>query len=308
MVSRVTETFIEIWYFVLAGAFGAVIASFLNVLAYRGIAESDGELASGVNAASGSAKSRKLQKSRRQKISEILTGHSVCESCEKKLTWIELLPVIGWFIIRGKCSKCRTQVSISHPVSEFVLGGVFAVTWWKFSYDLSYDPMTFAWILGLVVLMYLFSAYDLFRGIVPDVMLFPVIAIVLVVRLLHPGFGDYILAAAMYGLFFAVVNWLSMSGVMPGVNGKKQGFGWGDAKYALLVGLVLGVSNTLVAWWIGIFSGAFVGGILMLSRRRRKIGGNLSKMPYVPFMSFGAWVALLWGEQIIQIFRWYFLF
>ncbi len=283
------EIFIEIWYLLLVGSFGAVAASFLNVLAYRGIAETD----------SGGSK-----KSRRQKISKILTGHSVCESCQKKLTWIELLPVVGWFLIRGKCSKCRSPVSLMHPLSEFIVGVVFAVTWWKFSHD----PITLSWSLGVVILMYLFSAYDLFRGIVPDVLLFPVIVVVLIVRLLYFEFWDYALAAAIYGLFFAVINKLSMSGMMPGVKGKKQGFGWGDAKYALLIGLILGVSGTLVAWWIAIFSGAFTGGILMLSKKRKKGSKSLNKMPYVPFMSFGAWIALLWGEQIIQLFRWYFLF
>ncbi|MFH1547432.1 MAG: hypothetical protein ABIC57_03010, partial [bacterium] len=85
-----------------------------------------------------------------------------------------------------------------------------------------------------------------------------------------------------------------------------QGFGWGDAKFAPFIGLILGPLYTIASGWIGVVSGAIVGLILayLIKREKPKAKSPLAnlRIPYVPFMTFGAWCALLWGNIVVDYF------
>jgi prepilin signal peptidase PulO-like enzyme (type II secretory pathway) len=82
------------------------------------------------------------------------------------------------------------------------------------------------------------------------------------------------------------------------VKKGKQGFGWGDAKFAFLIGLILGLPLTLVSLMTAVFAGAFLGGILLLLSK-----GRYRKMPFVPYMSFGCLVAGVCGDNIWQLVK-----
>ncbi|MEA3357065.1 MAG: prepilin peptidase, partial [Patescibacteria group bacterium] len=209
--------------------------------------------------------------------------------------------VLSWFLLRGKCSKCKKNISIFHPVSEIVLGSMFAVTFCHVYNNTGSNNWLFVGIGLAVIVLYFFSVMDIFHGIVPNKQVYPVIIVMMWVRVVlsvkspTPLYEllNYALAAAVYFSFFGVINFLSTRGLMPGVSGKKQGFGWGDAKYALLLGLLLGVRSMFVAMWVSIFAGGFISVILFLRSRNRNMA-----IPYVPFMSIGAWIAMLWGSEI----------
>lgn len=153
--------------------------------------------------------------------------------------------------------------------------------------------------------MYFFSVYDLFKGIIPNRFVFPVIVLAFIgggasclISSSSPllCFVDRLSAGLLYFAFFAVVNFLSVGGLMPGAPKGQKGFGWGDAKYAVFVGLLLGVGRMFVALWIAVFAGALVGVILMLVKKKRGL-----RIPYAPFMSIGAWISLLCGYEIIAL-------
>lgn len=104
---------------------------------------------------------------------------------------------------------------------------------------------------------------------------------------LDPLFGGLV-AALVIGLFFGGLIFFT----------KGRGMGGGDFKLGIFIGLVLGIQNSLVAILIAFLSGSVVGIALLLSRKKN-FGQTI---PFGPFMSFGAIVALFWGQQI---FDWY---
>jgi prepilin signal peptidase PulO-like enzyme (type II secretory pathway) len=236
------------------------------------------------------------------------------------LVFGEKSPVFSWMFLLGKCSKCKKPIPYYHPISELFLGLMFLGTYTMYGSDiyLLYGYLLF------VLVTYFFSMYDIEKGIVPDRWILPVIAASLSI-IIGVGFtrndfvsfvGQRILVAIGYSVFFILMNGWSMSGLMPGVSKGKQGFGWGDSKFAPLIGLVLGPLSTILSGWIGVFSGATVGVLLLVKykikdqpkailRKSQHKGHPLADMriPYIPFMTFGAWCALLWGDVVIEFIR-----
>jgi prepilin signal peptidase PulO-like enzyme (type II secretory pathway) len=147
--------------------------------------------------------------------------------------------------------------------------------------------------------------------LVPNRWIFPVVGVTAIAVIVEAAVSsnfwemiqDRIFAGVGYGLFFVLMNMWTISGLMPGVEKGKQGFGWGDAKYGLFIGLVLGVAGTIISAWIAVFCGAIVGLYLMIQKKDRNI-----RIPFIPFMSFGAWIALIWGDEIIDMVRRIYLY
>lgn len=250
---------------------GLLLASFLNVLAGGG-----GDLR------------KNLRRSR-----------SRCESCKKELRWWELIPVLSWILLLGKCDRCGRPIPLAHPLSELVLGimlacGVFLPR---------VTVMTLVEYVFVILVFYFFAVYDINHRLVPNRYLYPIVIIVFLFRVIvsltmfaFSALGNYIMGAAVGFMFFASVNVLSNKGLFPGVPSGKDGFGWGDAKFAVLLGLILGWPNIVVAIWTGIVAGALLG-IFFIIRYRKK-GMTL---PFVPFLAFGSWVAMLWGHAIMDM-------
>ncbi|MCX6720927.1 MAG: A24 family peptidase [Candidatus Staskawiczbacteria bacterium] len=152
------------------------------------------------------------------------------------------------------------------------------------------------WGLNLVFLFYVASSliiifvYDLKHYIIPDKVLFPAIIITFVFRLVEnfrdiPGF---LIAAVIASGFFLAIFLLS--------RGKAMGFG--DVKLAILMGFLLGMPNIFVALFLAFFFGAIIGLILMAFQKK----GLKSEIPFGPFLIMGTFLAMFWGNQIIQ---WY---
>ncbi len=232
----------------------------------------------------------------------ITKARSRCESCEKALVWWELIPVLGWLILRGRCSKCGKPIAAFHFISEIFVFISFAL---GFIWLGDVSPTLFAyWI--FVLALYLFSAYDIKKGIVPNKYLFPAVGVVLLIRISGVFTGEYNLvqllvylaSGVIYFLFFAITNFMTLKGLFPGVKKGRQGFGWGDAKFAFFIGIVLGPLSTFVCLWISVFAGAMVGAILLLVNKIK-----VKKLPFAPFMSLGAVVAFVKGLEIFEYFR-----
>src|SRR5260221_77051 len=124
--------------------FGAVIGSFLNVVIYRTMA--------------GEPWTR---------------GRSHCETCGKMVHWFDNIPLISYFILRGKCRACRAPIAITHPVIEFLTGSLFIWWYWggTFFFRLTQQPFHYVqplfWLLVGILLVIIFFA-DALYFIIPD--------------------------------------------------------------------------------------------------------------------------------------------
>lgn len=278
---------------VVAGVFGLLIGSFLNVVAYRLPA----------------------------KIS--LLRESRCPHCDTKIKPWHNVPVLGWAILRGRCASCAYPISARYPLVEALTGVAFAaVTWWALAI---YDGLLGKtlpqylllptvdgvvrpgdlWALAFVVVAYLYFAaisivltlIDLDTHRLPNSLVLPsylVAALLFTVAawltvewtaLLRAGIG----MAVLY-LLYALLRL-----VRPG------GMGGGDVKLAGLIGIYLG----WLGWGalaVGAFAAFLYGGVfgivLLLLRR----AGRKTAIPFGPWMILGAWTGVLAGESIG---RWY---
>jgi prepilin signal peptidase PulO-like enzyme (type II secretory pathway) len=246
--------------------FGLCIGSFLNCLIYR------------------------LEKE------QSMMGRSYCPHCQHTLSWFDLVPVLSYLWLGGKCRSCHKKISIQYPLVELLTGFIFLLVFHfqiaSFDSYVSYSLLSFFWYYIASSLLVIF-VYDLKFFLIPDKVLFPAI---LVAVLYHFGL-TYFLAAALASGFFLALFLVS----------KGTWMGFGDVKLAILLGLLLGFPNILVGLFLAFFFGAVVGVTLMYAPlpKAHKIGLK-SQLPFAPFLIAGTFVALFWGTTLIDFYTSFF--
>jgi leader peptidase (prepilin peptidase) / N-methyltransferase len=242
--------------------FGLAVGSFLNCVIYR--------LAAPEGRASPSGAGRETNQS-------FLKGRSFCPHCKHILGWRDLIPVLSFIWLRGKCRYCKEKISWQYPIVN--------------NYAMAY-------LLTLVPFLVAIFVYDLKHRIIPDKVIYPAIGITLVYDFLRSdllGRSDLLISAFGAAAFFAAIVF--------GSRGRWMGAG--DIKLAFLMGLILGYPNILVALFLAFVLGAIMGvGLIAFGRKTIK-----SEVPFGPFLVAGTLIALFWGEKIInwyaEIFRFY---
>lgn len=213
-----------------------------------------------------------------------INGRSFCPNCKHQLSWKELFPIFSFLILKGKCKHCKEKISWQYPVVEILTGLLFLLI-----FILKFSILNSIFLFYIVSSFVIIFVYDLKHYIIPDKILFPAIIITVLYDLSKLTYlGDYALAVLVSAGFFLLIFLIS--------KGKWMGFG--DVKFAVLMGLLLGFSKVLLALFLAFSFGAVIGLILMTFK-----GKNLkSEVPFGPFLILGTLIAMFYGETII---RWY---
>jgi prepilin signal peptidase PulO-like enzyme (type II secretory pathway) len=212
----------------------------------------------------------------------LLRPPSSCGSCGTEILWRDNVPVLSYLLLRGYCRHCEARISPTYPLVEAVtaLLIVACVAVWGVT---AYAALAAGFCAVLVVL----SVIDVNHRIVPNRIVVPAAGVVLVTHTaLDPSLAWLAWALiAAGGLFLVVLAY-------------PKGLGMGDVKLALLLGAMLGASVT-VALMLGLFA-ALVPAAVLFSRH----GSSARKMgvPLVPFLAFGAIVALFLGDAILDAY------
>lgn len=214
----------------------------------------------------------------------IVRPRSHCPNCQHQLTASELIPVLSFFLQKGKCKACGKQISLFYPLIEFATALLFALA-----------PLFVGWTAELLVALLFISLLiivlvsDLKYMIIPDrVLIFFVLAfgISRIFAALEPWWDPLMGAAVGFSLlyFIAVVS--------------RGGMGGGDVKLYGALGLVLGVKNVLLSFFLASLFGAVIGGIgLLLGIFKRK-----QPIPFAPFIVAGSLLAYFFGNQLIELY------
>lgn len=226
-------------------ALGAIVASFVGVVAAR--------LNSGHS---------------------FVTGRSRCDACNVPLAPRTLLPIVSYFISGGKARCCGARLSLHAPLTELLLGGLFAMSYLKLGL-VSALPLllvALALLLGLVL-------YDLMHQILPPGLLYTLVAVAFVFAYLNSvnasDFKTTVIVASGIGLFFVAMNVLS--------GGKAMGFADAPLAFglALLVGWQLAFAGLAFSFWIG----AIIGITILAGRPRGSRMGI--EVPFAPYLAAG---------------------
>jgi leader peptidase (prepilin peptidase)/N-methyltransferase len=211
---------LELPQIVLAGVFGLVIGSFLNVVIYR--------LPLGQS---------------------LVTPPSTCPGCGTRIRPIDNVPVLSWLVLGGKCRKCRAPISIQYPLVEFVTGALFLLVAWV----TPAGPLLAARLLLVVTLIVLF-AIDLHHQILPNVITLPgIVAGFLFSFFGAPGWASSLIGIALGGgLLYGIAAGYYLVR-------REEGLGMGDVKMLAMIGAFLGWKAVLVTLILSSFAGAVVG-------------------------------------------------
>lgn len=207
---------------------------------------------------------------------ESLQGRSHCDHCEHILQWYELIPVVSYFIQKGKCSVCKTKLSIQYPIIELACGALFVVSYLYFAH-------------GDLVLTALFSLIcfsslgillcDIKYMTIPDwaiVTLF-LCGVLLNYQSLPLGLATGSFSAMLFLLVYVVSQ------------GSAMGFG--DVKLAFVMGYLLALPSLLFALYISILTGGLVAGYLLITKK----AGMKSTISFGPFLIVGL-ITMIWYE------------
>ena len=212
----------------VAGLFGLLIGSFLNVVIYR--------LPRGQS---------------------LVTPPSTCPGCGSRIRPIDNIPVLSWILLGGKCHKCGAPISIQYPIVEVATGFLFLLVAWL----TPAGPLLVARLLFVVILVVLFGI-DLHHQILPNVITLPGIAIGFLFSLVTPpGWMNSLIGIALGGgiLYAIAAAYYAVR--------REEGLGMGDVKMLAMIGAFLGWKAVLVTLILSSFAGALVGiGIIALSR------------------------------------------
>ena len=242
---------------IMAGIFGACMGSFLNVAAHRSI----------------------------QGRSWWGNERSACESCGHVLGTFELIPIVSWLMLRGRCKSCGAKISVRYILVEIICAAIAVAIFsrWKISWACLLAGVGAC---GLV----LNSLTDIESGDVFDVFAIAPGVLGLLIRLAG-GTG-----ALLDGLEGAAAGWGVFAAIIVLTRG---GMGWGDASFMGGMGAVLGLKFILAALYLGVMiGGAFVVVLLIIGKVK---WGRHDSIPLVPFLSAGCLIMMLYG---VEIFAW----
>lgn len=265
-------------YALIAGLFGLIVGSFLNVVILR----------KGVRG---------------------LGGRSSCPQCGTPVAEYDLIPVLSWLILRGRCRHCGSRISVQYPLVEAATGIVFALI--AGAPGASGAPLQLALSLLIAALLICICAYDLRHTIIPDAWVwsfgFLALASVLI------GLGDA--HAALFPIMVGPIAALPLFFLWAVSKGKWMGFG--DVKLALGMGWLLGATHGIFAVFLGFVLGSIVLVPLMYGARLVThmrgyaipvVGLTMrSEVPFGPFLiasTFLVWISLLYGYDIAGLIGW----
>lgn len=215
-----------------------------------------------------------------------LSGRSFCPYCKHTLCWRDLAPVFSFMALKGKCRYCREKISWQYPAVEIATGVIFLLI---FNFE---NILAIFYLLLIACLLIVIFVYDLKHYLILDRFIYPAVAIVLlyllVFKLQDYAFLPYVLSALGASAFFLAIFLIS--------SGRWIGFG--DVKLAFFMGFFLGYPKILVALFLAFFLGAIIGlGLIFFGKKKLK-----SEVPFGPFLIAGTFIALFWGDAIIN---WY---
>lgn len=180
-----------------------------------------------------------------------ISGRSQCTHCQRVLTWYELIPVLSFFFLKGKCRTCRKPISLQYVVVETLNGLSFLFIALKFSFPENLLEIGLFWALWSILLV--IAVYDFHYKTVPDPFsfLFAVIAFGSIFFHTPPSalfvFPQALVLLAGPILFFPFfLLWFVSQGRWIGLGDGKLAIGIG-----FLLGLERGVSALIIAFWIG---------------------------------------------------------
>lgn len=243
---------------ILTGVLGLIWGSFLNVVAYRVPREES-----------------------------LMFPPSHCPNCDHRLGPLDLVPVLSFLMMRGKCRYCGEKISWQYPLIEMITGVGFAVIW-------SFMQPSSGTEIALVVLNWLFYSFllviflvDYKEMIIPNEFNIGIGILAIIKMAITQSYWTELLGFAVCGVTILLIVVIT------------NGMGMGDAKMFAVLGLWFGLKNGLFVLFFSIIVGAVLSVFLLMT----KVKTRKDRIPFGPFISLAAIFGLFFADPIMN---WYF--
>ena len=267
---------------VLAGMFGLMIGSFLNVLIHRLPKMMQAEWAM-------QCAELRNEPSPESPRYNLMVPRSACPHCNHHIGAAENIPVVSWLMLRGKCSACHAKISPRYPVVELLTACLAVAVVWKFGATWqAIGGLIFVW--ALIALTFI----DFDTSLLPDSLTLPLLWTGLIFNLASSftslpqavtgAIAGYLILWSIYWLFKLATG--------------KEGMGYGDFKLLAAIGAWLGWQLLPVTLLLSSVVGAGVGiAMIVLIRHDRRV-----PIPFGPYLAGGGLVALFFGDQLTRAY------
>ncbi len=259
-----------IYIAIVLGVLGLCFGSFINALVWR-------------------------LKNNRNWVSE----RSECTHCHHVLAPLDLIPVVSWLLLRGKCHYCHKPIEDT-PWTEVIMGTLFVGSYlfWPTQLHLWYQWADFGLWLVFLVFLGALLLYDLRWYLLPDKLIYPLIALGLVDGLLRAVWLQHLSPLeTVTGLAFGLLPIAGFYGLLYAAS-RGRWIGFGDVKLGAFMGLVLGWQGALLV----LFLGNVIGTLVILPGLMSKTLNRQSRIPFGPFLIVGFITTGLFGNYLIN---WY---
>ena len=244
---------LEIILYSIIFLYGLVIGSFLNVCIYR-----------------------------IPKNEDLARKRSHCMQCNYQLKWYDLVPLVSWICLGGRCRNCKEKIAIQYPMIELTNGILYILIFCVNGFTITSVIFCFLASALLVLSIIDFRTFEIPFGINLFILALGLIRLVLD----YQHWASYVIGLFLVSSILYLIVLLS----------KGKAMGGGDVKLMAACGLLLGWQQILLAFVLG----CILGSIIHVIRIR------ISKVPHVlamgPYLSAGVFLSALWGEQLISLY------
>jgi len=269
--------------FITASAiFGMMVGSFLNVVIYRLPKMMEQEWHNNCLELQGKDIPTQPQFT-------LSKPRSSCPNCGHRIRAFENIPVISYLLLKGRCSACKTPISMRYPLIEILSGTLIGLTSWQLGYS---TATLFAWIFVFALIALTFIDFD--TQLLPDDITLPLLWLGLLFNL-NFGFTD--LKSAVIGAMAGYLVLWSVFWLFKLIRGK-EGMGYGDFKLLAAIGAWFGWQLLPAVILLSSTLGAIIGIALIVVTKR----GKDVPIPFGPFLAIGGIAALFFGQQLAQIY------
>ncbi len=245
--------------FIIIFVYGVIIGSFLNVLIYR----------------------LPLKEN-------IATERSHCMKCGNKIKWYDLVPLVSYIILRGKCRHCKEKISVQYPLVELANG--IGYVWIFYTNGINANSILFCLCASALLVLSVIDwrTYEIPFSINVFIFVLGIARIVLNLDMMADlVIGMFIVSIPLLILFYAT---------------KGRGIGGGDVKLMAAAGLLIGAKEIVLALVLGCIIGSIIHIALM------KICNKENVLAFGPYLSLGIVIAILYGEKLINWYMGFYSF
>lgn len=235
--------------------YGVAIGSFLNVLIYR--------FPIGI---------------------PVVKGRSFCPKCNIKLKVYDLVPILSYIRLRGKCRNCNNKISGRYPLVEFFTGCIAIIT--VYTIGLNLESLTVFIIASILMVI---ALIDLDTMTIPNEAIISLIPVALLLIFLQ---GRMNLFSILIGFFVVSLPMYILNIII------KDGFGGGDIKLMAICGAMLGWKSALVSGVIAVFVAGIYSSYMLICQKT-KLGIRIA---FGPYLCLGVYISLLYGEKMMDMY------